>query len=968
MVQVSFMEQALWSARCGLPLAASDRRLGHPSRTDSGNLGGNKMMAYGLRFRVGLSLALGLIWTSAAVGGDPLFAPPVQIITGSTPMALAIGDLNDDQVPDLAVANAGDNNVVVLLGVGDGTFDPWGSPYTVGAHPRSVAIGDLNGDQVPDIVVANENSANVSVLLGVGDGTFFPALEPHPTVGTGPLCVAIGDLNGDQVLDLAVANWGSDDVSVLRGVGDGTFVPWLPPIPVGDGPNCVAIGDLNGDQVPDLAVANYHDDNVSVLRGVGDGTFVPFLLSPITVGDSPNFVAIGDLNGDQVPDLAVTNGLSDNVSVLLGVGNGTFHPAVPYAVGVRPTCVAIDDLDGDQTFDLAVTNLASDTVSVLLGVGDGTFHPAVHYSVVVGADPKFLAISDLNNDLAPDLAVGHHFGNSISILLHQLPGLFDCNGNGIPDACDIDCGPAGGACDLPGCGQSADCNTNGVPDECDIASGTSLDLNGNGIPDECEPARLILETSESCFGDFVEIQLWMRELPLNVTGFQAFLEYDEAVMTYRGDLSGYTPQPFPLHIQSITTAQVGAGQLNLDGSVEIIFPPDPGTSEDSLLATLVFEVVAECDISSVGFRDMTPLMSRVTSPTWAIPTTLTDSPTFTLDSAAPTVTGCPEDILVSADVGGCDADVPWTPPIVEDPCGLAPIVEYHIDLGDDGTIDDVIIVPEYTFPAGCNRVHVRATDLCGNVNQSCDFAVCVDPVNDVYVEVVLVGVSVPVERCIHFVLDDCGNSTDVLLSFIDHDGDPATWVRAMAVIQVECGMWDSLCAKDEQHTLFDTTALTIDGSQYVATTLLSLRGGDTNNDSIVEIEDVAWFLSQFGEPAASGGCPWDGTRDADFSNNGAVGIEDYGFLSENWLLYTECGCSSPLPGGGGGIAPTNTEIPVSSLPVDVGSKVDLNRDGVVDHKDVAAFERRHRLGNGLSSRIKKTAAARANQALGRQRK
>ncbi len=212
---------------------------------------------------------------------------------------------------------------------------------------------------------------------------------------------------------------------------------------------------------------------------VGDGPLFPG--AQYAVGDEPRSAAIGDLNGDQAPDLAVANGDSDNVSVLLGLGDGTFAVAVHYAAGDGPLSLAIGDLDGDQAPDLIVANYYGDNVSVLPGLGDGTFTAAVNYPVGDGC--YSVAIGDLDGDLAPDLAVANILSDDVSVLLHQFP---DCNGNDILDACDIDCGPAGGPCDLPGCGQSGDCNSNGVPDECDILSGESDDKDVNGIPDDCE--------------------------------------------------------------------------------------------------------------------------------------------------------------------------------------------------------------------------------------------------------------------------------------------------------------------------------------------------------------------------------------------------------------------------------------------------------------------------------------------------
>jgi hypothetical protein len=414
------------------------------------------------RYRDNVSVLLGV--------GDGTFAAAVNSPAGDGPRSAAIGDLDGDQVPDLAVANHNSENVSVLLGAGDGTFAA-AVHYPISHRPSSVAIGDLDGDQVPDLAVANmtwPKSNNVSVLLGVGDGTFAAAV--HYAVGDYPESVAIGDLDGDQVPDLAVSNMVSWNISVLLGLGDGTFAPAVH-YPAYNNPRSVAIGDLDGDQVPDLAVANdgalpYVPSAVSVLLGLGDGTFAPEVIH-FTGDDGCYSVAIGDLDGDHVPDLAVANGsYYGNVSVMRGLGGGAFAPAVHYPAGERPGSVVIGDLDGDQVPDLAAEASGdSGDVLVLLGLGDGTFAAAMHYGA--GRSPSSVAIGDLDGDLAPDLAVANHNTDDVSVLLHQIPGLFDCNGNVIRDPCDLNCGRPGGPCDLPGCGQSTDCNGNGVPDECD---------------------------------------------------------------------------------------------------------------------------------------------------------------------------------------------------------------------------------------------------------------------------------------------------------------------------------------------------------------------------------------------------------------------------------------------------------------------------------------------------------------------
>jgi hypothetical protein len=266
----------------------------------------------------------------------------------------------------------------------------------------------------------------VSVLLGKGDGTFLPAQSFN--AGLFPSAVAVGDFNGDGKLDLAVAGYGrylddygnyhnfDETVRVLLGKGDGTFQPAVN-YAAGSGPTSVAVGDFNGDGKQDLAVANYYSSGVSVLLGKGDGSFLPAV--NYTVGAYPISVAVGDFNGDGFLDLALANqGINGagSVSVLLGKGDGTFLPAVTYAAGSYPNSVAVGDFNGDGVPDLAVAGLGG-AVRVFLGKGDGTF-PMTNFSYIAGSGSLSVAVGDFNGDSFPDLAVANS-SNGVSILLND---------------------------------------------------------------------------------------------------------------------------------------------------------------------------------------------------------------------------------------------------------------------------------------------------------------------------------------------------------------------------------------------------------------------------------------------------------------------------------------------------------------------------------------------------------------------
>jgi hypothetical protein len=369
---------------------------------------------------------------SVASAGVIFTRGQTDIKVGINPRSVVVADLNGDGRPDLAVANALSASVSVLLGNGTGGFTPAsGSPVTgIGTAgftgPQALAVGDFNADGKPDFVTANDLANNASVLLGNGSGGFTPASGSPITVGTRPQSVAVGDFNADGRPDFATANGGSSSVSVLLGHADGTFTA-APgsPITVGTFPDSVAVGDFNWDGKPDLATANGGSSGVSVLLGNADGTFTAAPGSPTAVGTTPKSVAVGDFNADGNPDFATANESTDNVSVLLGNGDGTFTaaPGSPVTVGTFPFSVAVGDFNGDGKPDLAAANYYSDNnVSLLLGNGDGMFTAPPGSPIAVGRGPDSVAVGDFDGNGKPDFVTANDGENAtpstVSVLLN----------------------------------------------------------------------------------------------------------------------------------------------------------------------------------------------------------------------------------------------------------------------------------------------------------------------------------------------------------------------------------------------------------------------------------------------------------------------------------------------------------------------------------------------------------------------
>ena len=371
--------------------------------------------------------------------GDGTFQPAKFYAAGIDPAAIVAGDFNGDGRLDLAVAgfdlSTGAGEISVLLGNGDGTFQP-AVQYAVGQEPSFIVAGDFTGHGRLDLAVSDALDNDVSILLGNGDGTF--QTQVTYAVGTAPVALAAGDFTGDGRTDLAVANFDSNDVSVLLGNGDGTFAdpgqfattPRATPLVAdvnGDGTDDVLVVDGAGNilyrqaipgqpgtfeppvtvnpgnpsrdiawvpntgQGPVLASVDAHDNAVS-LYAYRDGGFVK--VGSLATGLLPAQIIAADLNGDGLTDLVVRNAGDGKLSVFFGTefDRSTFLgpvdtqfvppqflPPVTIPVGLGVSDVEAVDTTGSGRLDLVVTNKLSGQVSVLLNRGDGSFAAPVPY-------------------------------------------------------------------------------------------------------------------------------------------------------------------------------------------------------------------------------------------------------------------------------------------------------------------------------------------------------------------------------------------------------------------------------------------------------------------------------------------------------------------------------------------------------------------------------------------------------------
>ena len=391
----------------------------------------------GQRYPITLSLlsrSLGSGGFTPSVGGtSQTLLPSEQFPVGQGPVSMVTADFRTIGSNDLAVLNQIDNSISILLNQGQGAATQFaaatGSPISLGAArssappvPAQLAAGSLNSnvDALPDLLVTDPVANTVTVLLqnSTADGQFTIQAKPLAT-GKEPSAIAVGsfDQNVNGNLGFVVTNFSDNTYSVFNGNGDGTFTevtgsPFA--LPAGaTGPIAIAVGDFNQDGKPDLAILNQTSQTVTVLQGVGNGTFNVFPnSSALPVGNVPVSIASGTLTGSTGPALAIVNQKDQTVTVYFGNGDGTFvtAPQSPLATDRTPTQVTIADLAGQSLGGLAITNTGAGTVSIYADLGSGLFTLALEPSA--GTSPYAILAGDFTSGQFPDIAVTNNLSGS----------------------------------------------------------------------------------------------------------------------------------------------------------------------------------------------------------------------------------------------------------------------------------------------------------------------------------------------------------------------------------------------------------------------------------------------------------------------------------------------------------------------------------------------------------------------------
>ncbi|CAF4242680.1 unnamed protein product, partial [Rotaria sordida] len=336
--------------------------------------------------------------------GNGTFDLPRVYSTGkdSHPLAVAIGDFNNDNRSDLIIANTGTDSIGILIGFHYTTFQSYKTYFSDNTRkPQGIITCDFNNDKYLDIAVTFYSSNNIGILLGYGNGSFGTMMTYSTGNDSLPQSLTVHDFNNDGQLDIVVISSGTNDIGILLGYGNGSF-PTSRRYSTGNdyGAFAIVLTDINNDGEIDIVLANAAASNIGILLGHGNLTFDTIITYSTGYNSWPESLAVGDFDNDNQIDIAVANYLTSSISIFLGYQNGNFTTQVTYSTGYQswPYSITVGDFNRDNQLDIATCNFNMNDVSIFLGYGNGSFAPFRTFSTGDGSAPLFIEARDFNND------------------------------------------------------------------------------------------------------------------------------------------------------------------------------------------------------------------------------------------------------------------------------------------------------------------------------------------------------------------------------------------------------------------------------------------------------------------------------------------------------------------------------------------------------------------------------------------
>ncbi|CAM4837980.1 unnamed protein product [Rotaria magnacalcarata] len=304
--------------------------------------------------------------------------------------------------------------------------------YTYDSRPRYVAVADFNNDNHLDLAVANSIDANIVILLGDGNGTFSRQYTNWFYDESGPYWIGVGDFNNDTLLDIAVANYDSHDIDILRGYGNGTFSIEFTLGLGSSRPMLLTVGNFNEDNILDIAVASNGTLDLTILIGSGDGSFEIQTNYYLGHDSMPYSIDVADFNYDNKTDIMIVDYGTSNLIILFATENATEQFLIGSSFSRKS--IGAGNLNIGSTLDLIVVDSGTNSVIVYEGSGDGTFIVKANHSTGTNSNPYSFAVGAFDHDSISDVVVANYDINSILVLRSYTISLISTENSWSPDS------------------------------------------------------------------------------------------------------------------------------------------------------------------------------------------------------------------------------------------------------------------------------------------------------------------------------------------------------------------------------------------------------------------------------------------------------------------------------------------------------------------------------------------------------